>query len=155
VCRFLVITVIRDTDSQDSSSSIEPACEIVLRSDRAEWRDPEELTGGLAAFKEACGLCFPDGEPEIGTTILRSTCHHGDRYHRPADADADPEADGGTELVADGGEEQRGELRDLTPADGVERHLSEILEKSGSLPARYHAREALQHLTILEERDGS
>jgi hypothetical protein len=144
-----VITVIRDTDAHDSR--IEPACEIVLRSDRAEWRDPEPLTEGLAAFKEPCGLCFPDGQPEIGTEIVRSTCNHGSVYHRPEEPD--PEADGGAELVADGGEEEHGELRDLTSADALERHLSEILEKSGSLPARYHAREALQHLHALQEAD--
>ena len=146
--------MIRDTDAHDSR--IEPACEIVLRSDRAEWRDPEPLTGGLAAFKEPCGLCFPDGQPEIGTVIVRSTCNHGSVYHRPeTDADPEPEADGGTKALADGGEEETGELRDLTPVDGIERHLSAILEKSGSMPARYHARSALQHVHALEESGGS
>jgi hypothetical protein len=82
------------------SGSPTPACETVLRADRAEWRDPEELTDGLAVFKDPCAACFPDGEPEIGTEIVRSTACSTPTYHRSADPDPKREADGGTEAAA-------------------------------------------------------
>jgi hypothetical protein len=82
------------------SGSPTPACETVLRADRAEWRDPEELTDGLAVFNDPCAACFPEGEPEIGTEIVRSTACSTPTYHRSADPDPKREADGGTEAAA-------------------------------------------------------
>jgi len=140
--------VIRDTDTHDSRT--EPKCHVIHRADRAEWRR-ETLTAGLAAFKDACGSCFPGGQPEIGTVIVRSTSHHANVYHRPAEeTEPEAEADGGTEALADGGS---GELHDHTAADRIERHLSEILDAENTASARYHARSALQHVHVLEESD--
>jgi len=128
-------------------SAPRPVCDSLLRSDRTEWRDPEPLTEGLAAFYRPCSDCWSE-QPEPGTIILRSTSNRASVYHKPSVSTPEESADHC--LATDGGD-----LHDLTPADGIERHLSEILEKSGSLPARYHAREALQHLCILEERGDS
>jgi hypothetical protein len=101
----------------------------------------------LAAFYRPCSDCWSE-PPELGTIILRSTSNRASVYHKPSVPTPD---DSANRCIATDG----GDLHDLTPVDGIERHLSEILEKSGSLPARYHAREALQHLCLLEERGDS
>jgi hypothetical protein len=63
-------------------------------------------------------------------------------------ADRIDQVERGDGALADGG------LRPQWTAEDVQRELRAVLEHAENEDARYHAREALQHLTILEEWGG-
>jgi hypothetical protein len=89
-----------DTDAPpDDREDLEPHCRAKHRD--SDWL-PENPEGGITAFYDPCGWCFPDREFGDVDLLLRSSTQHGRHLHRPAN-DSDEGAEDSPETIIEQG----------------------------------------------------